>query len=112
MNTAPEPSSLDVEALLRHIPAIATLSEPEFASAYSNINAEIEFRVGIAVSAELTDTQLQEFETLLETGGDVIGWLTHHVPNYTQITENIAQATIAETSAAISQIIGLDTTPK
>jgi hypothetical protein len=44
---------------------------------------QLEYKVGIRLSEGMTDTQLEEFESIIDRKEEVIvPWLTNHAPNY------------------------------
>lgn len=50
-----------------------------------HIYEELELRVGTRLSDGLSDTQLEEFEKIIDRDLVTIdGWINHYVPNYTQ----------------------------
>ncbi len=51
---------------------------------------ELEVRVGHAVSQELSEQQLRDFEEIDE-GGQAAAWLKINVPNFREIVSNVVQ---------------------
>jgi hypothetical protein len=64
-----------------------------------HIYSELELRVGTRLSDGLSDTQLEEFEEIIDRKEDKIqAWLAAHAPNYTQeeAFQKLQQATNLE----------------
>jgi hypothetical protein len=102
----------DLTAQLRKIPAAAALPVDALNTLAQTVYTELEYRVGAALSAGLTDTQLREFENLInyeiahpELGpdGPATAWLTTHRPGYPATVRNTLNQLLAETATALTQ---------
>ena len=75
-------TELDNEWLNQRGISTHTLPEEDRLTLLEKANSELELRVGNKLAQNLTDTQIAEFETLLDTGGDTLGWLEQNYHDY------------------------------
>ncbi len=66
---------------------------------------ELEVRVGHAVSRELTERQLRDFEEIDE-GGQAVAWLKINVLNFREIVRDVVQGFKNELIDERAQILG------
>lgn len=106
------PQKTDLSGKLRDIPAAAALPDPDFNTLVDTVYTELEYRVGQALSTGLTDTQLREFENLIDyeaahpglgQNGPVAAWLMTNRPHYPATVRTALDQILAETAAALGQ---------
>lgn len=68
-----------------------------------HIYEELELRVGTKLSDGLSDSQLEEFEAIIDRKDDaIVAWLSQHMPNYhtDEVFARLQQATQADPNDA------------
>lgn len=71
------------------------------------IYTELELRVGMKIAEGLVDSQLDEFEALMDSGDEAasLAWLEATVPNYKDVVASMLEAVKAELVAAAPMIL-------
>lgn len=100
-------TGMDVHTELRKIPALADRPTDEFETIAQSVYQELQFRVGTALSAGLTDSQIAEFTDLFaheQAHPDLAGldlrtaWLINNHPHYEETVLNTITAVLTETT--------------
>lgn len=110
MTTSPSLTTPTSETDLHHLlrtqlsMGLRGMSAPDLKDLAKGVAAELELRVGTALSAGLTNAQLAEFQALIDDEDDdgCTRWLATAVPNYPLITARLQNELVAETIARVS----------
>lgn len=88
---------------------LANMPTEEKQAFLAHLYEELELRVGTELSKGLSDTQLEEFEKLIEQGSQdtALGWLEQNCPNYKEVVtaelEKLKQEIIAGKDRLLDQ---------
>ncbi len=86
---------------------LGTLVPAEKNKMLGHIYETLEMRVGMTLAQQMTDTQLSEFETFIDSNDEAgaLKWLETNFPNYKQVVADELEKLKAEIKAAAPQII-------
>ena len=76
-------------------------------SLLSSMYERLELNVGTVIAADLTDSQLKEFEQLIDKDDQqaALGWLQANFPNYKKVVEQELSKLKAEVSQSSDKIL-------
>ena len=91
---------------------LGSMPEEEKKAFLAYVYEELELRVGTELSKDLSDTQLEQFEKLIEAGNQdaVQRWLEAHCPNYTLVVNEELEKLKAEIIAGKDRLLGSEST--
>lgn len=84
---------------------LSEMPEDEKQAFMDHAEEELEVRVGHAVSRELSEQQLHDFDEIDE-GGQAAAWLKINVPNFREIVRDVVQGFKNELIDERAQILG------
>ncbi len=92
--------------LLREL-GLGTLPPAEKNKMLAHIYETLEMRVGMTLAQQMSDEQLSEFETFIDSNDEAgaLKWLETNFPNYKQVVADELEKLKAEIKAAAPQII-------
>lgn len=92
--------------LLREL-GLGDLPPAEKNKMLGHIYETLEMRVGMTLAQQMTDEQLSEFETFIDSNDEAgaLKWLETNFPNYKQVVADELEKLKAEVKAAAPQIL-------
>lgn len=92
--------------LLREL-GLGTLPPVEKNKMLGHIYETLEMRVGMTLAQQMTDDQLKEFETFIDSNDEAgaLKWLETNFPNYKQVVADELEKLKAEVKTAAPQIL-------
>jgi predicted RNA-binding Zn ribbon-like protein len=86
---------------------LGTLSPEDKRAMLAHIYETLEMRVGMTLAQQMTNAQLDEFETFIDANDEAgaLKWLETNFPNYKQVVANELEKLKAEVKASAPQII-------
>ena len=86
---------------------LAALSQQDKEAMKAHIYETLEMRVGMKLAEQMTNEQLDEFESYINKNDEAgaLKWLETNFPNYKQVVANELEALKAEIKATAPQIV-------
>ena len=86
---------------------VNNLSEDQKKKAFAQILDIFRIRLGVKITANLSDEQLEEFTDITNNNGNVLEWVSDNVPNYEQIGDEILAELHNELQQKHQEVLGL-----
>jgi hypothetical protein len=86
---------------------VNNLSEDQKKKAFAQILDIFRIRLGVKITANLSDEKLEEFTDTTNNNGNVLEWITSNVPDYEQIGDEVIAELHNELQQKHQEVLGL-----